>query len=235
MSILSAARLAFAQLDDPAFRAVFRRGLIVSGIVFLLLLAGLVALVPLIPESGIGWLDGAVDWAAGLSIIPLFLLALWLLFPAVMTGVTGLFLDRVIDAVERRHYPHARGPRRSPLHEAVWLAIRLSLMVVLLNLLALPVYVALLVTGVGSLALYLALNGYLLGREYFEMVAVRHGRLREAARWRKAHRGEVLLGGIVIAALFMIPVVNLAAPVIGAAMMTHLFHAARSRGAGHAP
>ncbi len=231
MRILTAARLAFAQLNDPAFRGVFLLGLVLSGIVFLLLLAALVALVPLVPDSGIGWLDGAVDWAAGLSVVPIFLLALWLLFPAVMTSVMSLFLDRVIDAVEARHYVGARGRRRAPLHEAVWLAVRLSLMVAILNLLALPFYVALLVTGVGSFVLYLLLNGYLLGREYFEMVAVRHGGLRDAARRRKAQRGEVFLAGVALAALFMIPIVNLAAPVVGAAMMTHLFHGVRSRSA----
>ena len=235
MSILTAARLALAQLDDPAFRGVFMLGLIISGIVFLLLLAGLVALVPLVPASGIGWLDSAIDWAAGLSIVPLFLLALWLLFPAVMTSVMSLFLDRVVDAVERRHYGDRRGRRRSPLYEAVWLAVRLSLLVVVLNLLALPVYLALLVTGVGSLALYLGLNGYLLGREYFEMVAVRHGGLRDAARWRRGRKGDVFLAGTVIAALFLLPVANLAAPVIGVAMMTHLFHGTGVPRTGRSP
>lgn len=235
MSILSALRLALAQLGDPAFRRVFLLGLVISALVFLLVFALLLALVPLIPDSGIGWLDTAIDWAAGLSLFPLFLLTLWLLFPAVMTGVMSLFLDRIVDAVEAAHYGDTRGIRRSPLLEAVWLAVRLSLLVILFNLVALPLYLVLLFTGFGSLVLYLAINGYLMGREYFEMVAVRHGGLRDAARWRRERKGEAFMAGIVIAALFMVPLVNLAAPVIGAAMMTHLFHGARRRGAAPAP
>jgi uncharacterized protein involved in cysteine biosynthesis len=224
MSILRALNLAIGQLNDPAFRRVILLGFGLSLLVFLLLLGGLIALVPLIPESSIGWIDKAVIWLAGLGVPLIFALVTWLLFPAVMTSITSLFLDDVVDAVEALHYPDLAGWRASPLHEAIWLGLRLSLLIVLINLLALPLYLALLFTGFGTLALYLAINGYLLGREYYEMVAVRHATPNNARHLRKQNRDKAFMGGLMIALLFMIPVLNLMAPVIGIAMMVHLFH-----------
>lgn len=231
MSILQAFSRATAQLDDPAFRKVIAWGVLASAVVFALVLAGLIALVPLIPDSGIGWVDSSIDWLAGLSVPLVFLLALWLFFPPVMSTAVSLFLDEVVDAVEARHYPEAAGWRRVSILESTWLAIKLSIVIILANLLALPLYLALLFTGVGSLAVYLGLNGYLVGREYFEMVAIRHAGPREAGRLRKGMRDQAFLGGLAISGLFMIPVVNLVAPVLGVAAMVHIFHGARARGA----
>jgi len=229
MTIVKAFSLALSQLDDPAFRKVIAWGIGVSLLVFVLILAGLTALVPLIPDTGIGWLDTGIAWLAGLSVVPAFLVTLWFLFPPVMTLAVSLFLDEIAEAVEARHYPRAAGPRRVSMLGEGWLALKLSLAMLLINLLALPIYLALLVTGIGPLLLYLAINAYLVGREYFEIVAIRHVGAREAGRLRKRLRDRVLLGGLGVTGVFMIPVVNLIAPVIGAAAMVHLFQDARQR------
>ncbi|GAB4122992.1 MAG: sulfate transporter family protein [Rhodothalassiaceae bacterium] len=230
MSLFSALGQAFAQLDDPRFRRVILLGFLWSMAIFVLLFAGLASIVPMIPESGIAWLDQSIAWTLGLSAPFLFLLLIWLLFPAIMTLVTSLFLDDIIDAVEDRHYPHDRSGRRSSPVEAVFLALRMSLLVALTNIVALPAYILLLVTGFGAPLLYLVLNGWLLGREYFEMVAVRHAGLREAAAMRRASGSAPFMGGLMIAALFMVPIVGLIAPVVGCALMTHRFHAAKLSG-----
>lgn len=229
MLIFKAIGRALSQLDDPAFRKVVLLGFALSLAVFAAVLAGLIALVPLIPPTGIGWLDTGIDWFAGLSVPVLFVLALYLFFPAVTTMAMSLFLDDIVDAVEARHYPQTAGWRRSSVLEGTWLALKLSAVIVLVNLAALPVYIALLVTGIGTLLLYLALNGYLMGREYFEIVAVHHGTPRQAARMRRATRDQAFIGGVAIAGLFLVPIVNLLAPVLGAATMVHLFHGARAR------
>ena len=100
--------------------------------------------------------------------------------------------------------------------------LRLTGLTLLLNLLALPAY--LLLPGI-NLFLFLALNGYLLGREYFEVVALR--RLDAAATRAARNRFglRVFLGGVVIATLFALPLVNLVAPVVATAFMLHLFEA----------
>jgi CysZ protein len=163
-------------------------------------------------------LNWVVDLMGGLAVLALS----WLFFPAVVTLITSLFLERIAAAVEALDYPGRGPPRRQPIGETVGAMLRLTALTLLLNLLALPVY--LLIPGI-NLFLFLALNGYLLGREYFEVVALRRldAAATKAARNRFGLR--VFLGGVVIAALFALPLVNLVAPVIATAFMLHVFEA----------
>jgi CysZ protein len=146
----------------------------------------------------------------------------WLLFPAVVTLIMGFYLERVAAAVEKLHYPWRGPPRRQALAELVGVTVRLAGLTLVLNLLALPIY--LLVPGI-NLFLFLALNGYLFGRGYFEVVALRRLDAGEAGRLRNRFAGRVFLGGVVIAGLFALPLVNLVAPVIATAFMLHIFEA----------
>lgn len=217
------------QIDDPVFRKVILWGVLGAAAVFIALFSGLAALLPMIPATGIGWLDSAIGWIAGLSLPLLAVLSLWLLFPAVATTVMSFFLEDIVDAVEARHYPEQAGGRASPLVEQVWLALKMMAVIIVVNLLALPAYLALLFTGFGAPLLYLAINAYLLGREYFEVVALRHGNAAGARSMRRGMRDQAFLGGLAIAGLFMVPIANLLAPVLGAAIMVHLFHGGRRR------
>ncbi|MEO0410910.1 MAG: EI24 domain-containing protein [Pseudomonadota bacterium] len=211
---------AISQLDDRRFRSVLVRGLVSA----VLCLAG----VTFAARYGMNTLDipwwDAPEWLINLGSATLFIGASWFLFPAIATAVMGLFLDDVIDAVEDEHYPHAKAPRSIGLSEAVWLSIKLLGLILLVNLLALPFYILLLFTAIGPLILFAALNGYLLGREYFEMVALRHMRGRDAARLRRAWRADIFILGLGVTGLFMIPVINLIAPLVGAAAAVHSFH-----------
>jgi CysZ protein len=163
-------------------------------------------------------LDWLFDLLGGLAVLVLS----WLLFPAVLTLIMGFYLERVAAAVEASDYPGRGPPRRQPIGEMIWVTLRLALLTLMLNLLALPVY--LLVPGI-NLILFLALNGYLFGRGYFEVVALRRLDLGEARRVRSRFAGRVFLGGVVIAGLFSLPLVNLVAPVIATAFMLHIFEA----------
>jgi CysZ protein len=146
----------------------------------------------------------------------------WLLFPAVVTLVMGTFLNRVAAAVEASHYPGLSPPRVQPWNEIVVITLRLTGAAIVLNLMALPLY--LLVPGI-NLILFLALNGYLNGRGYFELVALRRFDATAVKALRHRFAGRVLAGGIVIAGMFALPLVNLVAPVIATAFMVHLFEA----------
>jgi CysZ protein len=146
----------------------------------------------------------------------------WLFFPAVVTLIMGFFLERVASAVEALDYPERGPPRRQPLGEIIVIALQLTVMTLLLNLLALPIY--LLVPGI-NLFLFFALNGYLFGRGYFEVVALRRLDAGEARAVRSRFSGRIFLGGVVIAGLFALPLVNLVAPVIATAFMLHIFEA----------
>jgi uncharacterized protein involved in cysteine biosynthesis len=163
-------------------------------------------------------LDWIADSLGGLAALALT----WLLFPAVVTLMVGFFVERIAAAVEQTDYPGRGPPRYQPLVESVGVMSRLAGLTVVLNMLALPLY--LLVPGI-NLVLFLALNGYLLGRGYFEVVALRRLDAAKVKLLRSRFAGRVFIGGMAVAVLFTLPLVNLVAPVIATVFMLHVFEA----------
>lgn len=159
-----------------------------------------------------------IDLLGGLAVLGLT----WLLFPATVTLIMSFYVEHVAAAVEAVDYPGRGPPRPQDLSEILSITLRLTLLTFVLNLLALPLY--LMVPGI-NLFLFLALNGYLFGRGYFEVVALRRLDMGAARRVRSRFAGRIFLGGVVIAGLFALPLVNLVAPVIATAFMLHIFEA----------
>lgn len=220
-----------AQLSDPRLRNVILFAVLGAVIVFAVLWAAVWWLLAHFDPSGIwglAWLSGQMgetfDWIAGVAFLAALLIATFLMFPAVVTVIVGLFLERVADAVEDRHYPDAGPARAQPIPEILASTLKFAAVVVFLNLLVMPLYLVLIFIPGANLVLYYLLNGYLIGREYFELVAFRRLPAREAARLRRTFRSRVLIAGIIVTFLMTIPVVNLIAPVIGAAFMVHVTH-----------
>lgn len=161
--------------------------------------------------------------ASVLISVLLIVLAAWLLFRVVALAVLQFFADEVVSAVERRSYPAAAASARKlgPAQEAR-IAVSGAGRALAANLLALPFALLLLFTAIGPALVFWAVNAWLLGRELTDMVWLRHRPTADAPPpVGKAER--FLLGGA-IAALFMVPFVNLLAPVLGAAAATHLVH-----------
>ncbi len=140
---------------------------------------------------------------------------------AIMT--VGFFLEDVCAAVEARHYPHLPSPRHQSAMEGLTAGVRLGLTVLAINLVLLPLYLLLLFIPPANAILYYAVNGHLLGREYFELIAFRRLPPREARTLRRAHRGTVWIAGAAIAFLFTIPLIGLLVPGLGAALMLHVY------------
>src|SRR6266566_4901026 len=185
---------AVSALPTPTMRRVVALSLGLAAATFAVLWLGIAAFLynsVIFDWQPLNWL---VDLLGGLAVLALT----WLLFPAVVTLMTGLFLDRIAAAVEALDYPGRGPPRRQPIAETMTAMLRLTGLTVLLNLLALPIY--LLVPGI-NLFLFLALNGYLLGREYFEVVALRRLDPAAARAVRNRFGGRVFLGGVLIAGL----------------------------------
>ncbi len=153
------------------------------------------------------------------------LLAVFFGFRLIAIPVIGIFADEIVSAVERRHFPaEAAEARAVGLGLSIQLGLMSALRLVLFNLLALPGYLLLLITGVGPIILFILVNALLLGRDLGEMVAVRHLRADEVRVWLRQTRGPRLVLGLIATGLFMVPLANILAPIIGAAMATHLFH-----------
>ncbi|MBJ6120258.1 EI24 domain-containing protein [Sphingomonas mollis] len=217
--------LSVGQLGDPAVLRVFAKSMGLTLAIFAVagfaLWWGLQALL----AHWVGW--GATGLATAFAAV-VTVLAMWLLFRAVAVAVVGLFADEVVEAVERRHYPAALATARPvPFARSAAMGLRSAVRVIVTNLILLPLYVVLLATGVGTAAAFLIVNGWLLGRDLGDMVAARHMDVGAMAAWRRLTNGRRFLLGTGDAALFLIPFVNLVAPVLGAAMATHLFHTRR--------
>ena len=213
---------ALGNLSAPALRRVVGLSLALAAASFAVLWAAVAIALAYSPSFGWHLLDWIADLLGAAAVLGLT----WLCFPAVMTVVMSIFLDRVAGAVEALDYPGQGPPRRQSLSEATMTTLRLMGLTLLLNLLALPVYI--LAPGI-NFFVFLGLNGYLFGREYFEVVALR--RLdRDAARaLRHRFAGQVMVAGVAIVGLFAVPLLNLVAPVIATAFMVHLFQGLRHR------
>ncbi|UWQ22653.1 EI24 domain-containing protein [Jannaschia sp. W003] len=222
--------LAVGQIGDPRFRGVLLRGVGLS----VLLLAGFSALLIwgarwlVGPSVTLPWI-GTVTWldeAAGFAAVPFTLLASVFLMVPVASAFTGLFLDRIAEAVERKHYPGLPPARAQGWGEAMAETARFLGIVIGANLLALVAY---LVLAPFALFIFWGVNGLLLGREYAQLVAARHMPSQDAAKWRRRHRARIWATGVLMAVPLSVPILNLLVPVVGVAAFTHLFH--RLRGA----
>lgn len=206
---------ALGQLGDPRVRRVLWISLAATIIVYGLLIAAVSWLMfgTQVLTGLPGW-EAVIDWAA-VVIVPIVAL---FLFPAVITAVLGFFLEEVADAVEAKWYPALPAPRQVGLGEALWAAGRFALVAIVLNLLVLPLF---LFPVLGQIAFY-AVNGYLIGREYFELVMLRRLDGEQVTALRKAHTVTLWMVGAVTAFLLTIPFVNIVAPVLGTAAMVHV-------------
>ncbi|MEQ8357407.1 MAG: EI24 domain-containing protein [Kiloniellaceae bacterium] len=231
---------AFSQAFDPAFRRVFNRSLLFSAVTFMAVwLASWFALdwagewlvAWLRDWAGEGFWVGLFEWFVDVAAIGAIAIASFFLFPAVMVTIMALLLNDIAEAVERRYYPELAPGRDQPLGEAVLGNLVFIAVTLILNLLVLPLYLVLIWIPPLNFVLFYVLNGYLLGREYFEMVAVRRLDLAATKRLRRDFRGRVIMAGAVITFLLTIPLVNLITPIIATAFMLHVFEDLRRRSA----
>lgn len=218
--MIAALAKAFRQLSDVRLRRVLKLG-VLGALAAYVSLAVLVwwgmRATDLFPEA---WADTLADAAA----IAVALVLPILFFPALTTVIMGPMLEEVADAVEARHYPQLAPVRKQHWAEVVGMTLRFLAVTVTVNLLALPIYGVLLLTGLTFVLAYLV-NGYLLGREFFELVALRRMDPKAAKILLRNRLGMVWAAGAIIAFLFSIPFLNLTAPVVATAFMTHLFQA----------
>ena len=227
--IFDAARNAALELLSPPFRAVFIKTL---GLTLLALVALWFGLTSLVEWLALPWqqalLPGMPSWAGWLGgVIAAIALAfgMALLIAPVTAVIAGLFLDDVAEVVERTDYPGDPAGRAMPALRSMVLAIKFFGVVIAGNIVAL---LLLLVPGV-NIAAFFIVNGYLLGREFFEFAAMRFRPEEEARALRRQYGGTVFLAGLVIAAFLAVPLLNLVTPLFAAAMMVHLHKAISAR------
>ncbi|MFN3209422.1 MAG: EI24 domain-containing protein [Roseovarius sp.] len=216
---------ALGQLGDPRFRRVFWLGVLLS---FLLLIAvtaaflmfiqwstGDTSTLPVIGE--VRWLDDLLGWS---GFFLMLLLSVFLMVP-VASAITSMFLDTVAQAVEDRHYPSLPAVPPVPFFDGVKDSVNFLGVIIAANLLAIIPYVFF---PPAAPFIFWAMNGYLLGMEYFQLAAMRRVGRANARVLRKQHRGTIWLAGTLMALPLSLPLVNLVIPILGAATFTHIYH-----------
>ena len=163
------------------------------------------------------WASDVMSWA---SVLAMLVMSIFLMIP-VASAIISLFLEHVVQAVEDKHYPDLPTVAGMPLGEAFFDMVNFLLVLLAANLIALLLYA--LFFPVAPF-IFWGLNGFLLGREYFQMVATRRLGRAEAKALRKRHTGKIWLAGTLVAVPLSVPLVNLVIPILAVATFTHLFH-----------
>lgn len=164
------------------------------------------------PTGIVGWIISALLGIAQVA-VSLFL------FPILLPIIISFFAEPIASAIEEKEYPKVPVPV-PPFWPTMYQEVKFVIKVIGLNILALPFY---LIPGINLITYYL-LNGYLLGTEFFNIVAGRHIELKEARLISKNQRWQIILCGIGITIAATIPILNLIAPIFGVALMVHFFH-----------
>jgi len=232
--MFAALALALRQLADPAILRILAKCVVVTLLLFVVLgMAGWWAI-----DAALAWLGldqslmTAPEGVRGLLALAVLLIGGWLAWRILALAVLQFHADEVVIAVEARHYPQAlANARRLGWKREIALGLRGAGRALGFNLLALPVALVLLVTGIGPALVFLFVNAVLLGRELTEMVWLRHAQTGNAPLPLSGLE-RFVLGALVVLGL-SVPFANLLAPVLGAATATHLVH--RSGAKTHAP
>jgi uncharacterized protein involved in cysteine biosynthesis len=215
-SVPAALAKAFGQLVDRAVVAVLAKTVTLTLALFGAMGAGLY-----LALAAAGERYGVDERWAGLAAVLLVPVAMWLLFRIVALAVLQFFADEVVAAVEARHYPAlATQAKALPFRRDLANSVKGLMRALGYNLLALPVAAVLAFTAIGPAVVFLLVNAVLLGRELTDMAWLRHHQGDE--RGNPVPRAERVVMGAAVAGLMVVPVVNLVAPVIGAAAGTHL-------------
>ncbi|WP_299642153.1 EI24 domain-containing protein [uncultured Ruegeria sp.] len=226
MIILNAFFSALGQIGDPKFRAVLLRGVGLTILLLVLACAGAIWLINWLSGSEISLpFVGAVPWLNDVlnysGIVLVLVLPVFLMVP-IASAITSIFLDEVAQAVEDKHFPALPPARRIPVSGAVMDGLSFLGVLIVANLLALILYA--IFTPLAPF-IFWAMNGFLLGREYFTLAAMRRIGRDGARKLRSKHSTTIWVAGTLMAIPLSVPLVNLVIPIIGAATFTHIYHA----------
>ncbi len=221
---------AVAQFRDPKFsKTVFKALFLTLGLLLLSVFPFYWILEFLLPESiKIPFLGTYYPqaWLNGLAIGFAVIAAAILMFPVAIM-IVGVFLDDITEAVESKHYPLLPAVPRLRIREIVFDGVRLFFVMIFANIVAILIYF--MIPPLAPFIFYIV-NGFLLGREYFQLVAMRRLGEKAATKMRKKFRFQIWLAGIFMAVPLSIPIVNILVPLLGVATFTHMFHRLKEQG-----
>lgn len=165
--------------------------------------------------------DSTVEFFADAGMTVFFGIIAYMLLPVLLPLIAAFFQESIANRIEEKDYPEFMPPAcERPFFHELWEDSKFVALVLALNILLVWTYFI----PVVNLFTYYGLNGYLIGREFFETAATRHLGKTKAKALRRRYRFPAFLCGICIVFLTNIPLVQLIAPFVGVALMVHLYH-----------
>ncbi|WP_439817363.1 EI24 domain-containing protein [Zavarzinia sp. CC-PAN008] len=226
-TVLAAYGRALHSLGDPRIRRLFWISLALT----VLALAGLLALGNWALGPLEEWATALPSWAISIAKIGGAVFVIWLLMPSVLMAVEGFLADDIAAAVEDRDYARDRPGRALGILESLVVSLRLLGLTIVINLIALPLHIAVLWFPVLNLVLVYFVNGYCLSRALIDQIGLRYVRPEELKALRRAGGWSCFLSGVMAAVVLSIPVLNLVAPILATVAGVHVVKAAlRARG-----
>jgi CysZ protein len=227
--MLDAVLKALGQMFSPPFRVVLLKSAGLAIVLLVLVAIVLFRLLEWLSGAGMEWLEAMLGPAvhgvlAVLALIVAIALGLGLfagavlLMPAITALVASFFADEIAELVERSHYPADPPGVTPPLWLAAVEGAKTALLAIAVYLCVLPFF---LFAGAGAVVFFIA-TAWLLGREYFQLAATRFRPVAEAKALRRRHQATVFTAGLFIAGFVSIPILNLATPLFGIALMAHM-------------
>ena len=227
--MIDGAMKALSQMFTPALRRVLLKAVGLALILIVIIGIIMQRMLAAWADTGANWAEQATGfaphavWSAFAWVLSIMaslgiITGALFLMPVVTAFAGSFFVDEVADAVERQYYPADPPGRALPFFRALIEGVSVAALALVIYLCALPF---ILFAGLGVIILFLA-NSYLLGREYFELAAMRFRSPHEAKAMRKSNAVYIFLAGMFIALFVSIPVVNLATPIFAMAFMVHI-------------
>lgn len=212
--MINAAFKALGDLLSPDFRSVLLKAAGLTIGLFIAVLAAVEILISTLTPLPWPWADTLLAVGTGLALF----VAFFFMMAPVTAIFAGFFLDDIAARVERLHYPRDFPGEPLGTVRAVTTALQFAAVVLIVNLAILPaVFFAF-----GAVVLVIA-NAYLIAREYFEMIAMRHMSVADARALRRENTPAVFAAGLIPALLSLVPLVNLLVPLFATAYFVHIF------------
>jgi CysZ protein len=228
--MFNAAVKALAQIFSPPMRTILWKSIALALVLIVVLAIALQRLLSWVAVSGEIWAEGMLGpgyhrtldvlaWILSITAGFGVLFGAVFLMPAITSLVASFFVDDIADIVEREHYPADRVGVALPFGLAMTEGVKTALLTIVVYVIALPlVWLA----GIGFIGFFIAM-AWLLGREYFELAAMRFRSPGDAKAMRAQHATTVFTAGFFIAAFVSIPILNLATPLFGMSFMVHVY------------
>jgi CysZ protein len=163
--------------------------------------------------------DDLLHWLSGFSVLIVMLLLILLLTPATALLITAtIAMPIMLKDVSARDYPQLQRLRGGGIAGSIWNALAATAIYLLLSLLALPLWFFV----IPGIALSILLGGWYNDRLFRYDALAEHASGDEYVLLKRRAGGQFFLIGCVGAAIQLVPLLNLVAPVYSGLCFVHL-------------